>query len=151
MKVSRVIEKVTHGWMGRGWKRNPGAPHQPLVPPGWSRSTSSSAASTATNTCDLITTVHARADGASIPLAANHTPLTKGPEHRQTTLSQQYPLPIDRINARNKITKGHQRSPYNRYERSRFKSPLAMEVYCRHRATWRCCRCGCPWNPALHR
>ena len=32
MKVSRVIEKVTHGWMGRGWKRTPpGAPRQPLT------------------------------------------------------------------------------------------------------------------------
>jgi transposase-like protein len=32
MKVSRVIEKVMHGWMGRGWKRTPpGAPRQPLT------------------------------------------------------------------------------------------------------------------------
>src|SRR5215213_3821278 len=32
MKVSRVIEKVMHGWKGRGWKRTPpGAPRQPFT------------------------------------------------------------------------------------------------------------------------
>jgi hypothetical protein len=32
MSVSRVIEKVTHGWMGRGWKRMPtGTPRQSLT------------------------------------------------------------------------------------------------------------------------
>jgi len=32
MSVSRVIEKVTHGWMGRGWKRmQPCTPRQPFT------------------------------------------------------------------------------------------------------------------------
>jgi transposase-like protein len=32
VKVSRVIEKVMHGWKGRGWKRTPtGAPRQPFT------------------------------------------------------------------------------------------------------------------------
>jgi|SRR5215475_7506029 len=32
MSVSRVTEKVTHGWMGRGWKRRPtGTPRQSLT------------------------------------------------------------------------------------------------------------------------
>jgi putative transposase len=32
MKVSRVIEKVMHGWKGRGWKTDtPGAPRQPFT------------------------------------------------------------------------------------------------------------------------
>ena len=32
MSVSRVIAKVPHGWMGRGWSRTPsGAPRQPFT------------------------------------------------------------------------------------------------------------------------
>jgi Transposase, Mutator family len=32
MSVSRVIEKVMHGWMGRGWKRMPiSTPRQPFT------------------------------------------------------------------------------------------------------------------------
>jgi len=36
MSVSRVIAKVPHGWMGRGWSRTPsGAPRQPFTRQLW--------------------------------------------------------------------------------------------------------------------